>query len=263
MTFARGCSLGLLHGHARASPPPRTLNELVGLVELGAGLQSHAQGLQAPQLHAAGLSLKLHRLILKPPHRPLERLRVPGVERLSGLRRLDAALPPEHKLFPDDLPLAVELEERFDAVLGPKTRVLGYHRLLPNRALCAEVATARVSELQAAVASRALGLAEFIIRRIYRVNDAHAVEAEAAIEDEVSFAEGLLADGRPFLAGERFTAADLCFAAFLGALMALDTYGHPFPAIEERPAPERAAIEALRARPAGQHIIRLYETERR
>lgn len=179
------------------------------------------------------------------------------------LRRLDAARPPERKLFPAELPLAAELEERFDAVLGPKTRVLGYHRLLPNRALCAEVAAARVTKLQAAVAVRALGLAEFIIRRMYTVTDAHAAEAEVQIEEELRFAEGLLADGRPFLAGERFTAADLSFAAFLGVLMALDTYGHPFPAIERRPAPEQAAIEALRARPAGQHVIRLYETERR
>ena len=71
----------------------------------------------------------------------------------------------------------------------------------------------------------------------------------------------LLADGRPFLCGDRFTAADITFAA-----LAAPAVGQPYAAApglsEQTPPAMRTEIEQLRAHPAGQFALRLWREQR-
>ena len=73
---------------------------------------------------------------------------------------------------------------------------------------------------------------------------------------ELDFVGELLADGRPHLCGERFTAADLTFAALSAAVIAPPVYGVPLPQPDVMPPDTRDVREsrpgaprrALRAR---------------
>jgi hypothetical protein len=58
-----------------------------------------------------------------------------------------------------------------------------------------------------------------------------------------------LEDGRPYLFGERFTAADLTFAALAAAVSSPPEYGTPLPQLDVLPEPVARDVAAFRAHP--------------
>ena len=77
-----------------------------------------------------------------------------------------------------------------------------------------------------------------------------------AVFDDVGAA---LADGRRYLAGDRFTAADLAFASLAAPALLPDGYAKWIGGLDEMPPAMRAQVEAWRATPAGQFGVRLYD----
>ena len=72
-----------------------------------------------------------------------------------------------------------------------------------------------------------------------------------------------LSDGRPYLCGDRFTAADLTFAALSAALIVPPEYGVPLPQPDVLPAHIAGVVRGFRAHPAGEYALRLFRDERR
>jgi glutathione S-transferase len=71
-----------------------------------------------------------------------------------------------------------------------------------------------------------------------------------------------LADGRPYLCGERFTAADLTFSALAASVLMPPEYGVPLPQPDELPPAMAAKVRELRAHPAGAHALKMFREER-
>ena len=69
-------------------------------------------------------------------------------------------------------------------------------------------------------------------------------------------------DGRRYLCGDAFTAADLAFAALAAPVIVPPEYGTPLPAPAELPAEMAAGVRAFRAHPAGAFASRLFREER-
>lgn len=67
-----------------------------------------------------------------------------------------------------------------------------------------------------------------------------------------------LADGRPYLCGDTFTAADLTFATLTSVLVAPPRYPVPLPPPEQLDASAQALIHEAREHPAGRHALALY-----
>jgi glutathione S-transferase len=88
---------------------------------------------------------------------------------------------------------------------------------------------------------------------------AHSLGEVRATFDEVA---ERLSDGRPYLTGDRFTAADLTFAALSAAVLVPPEYGIALPQPDELPDAMATVVRELREHPAGQHALRMFREER-
>jgi glutathione S-transferase len=89
------------------------------------------------------------------------------------------------------------------------------------------------------------------------------VEDEASVWREFDFAADLLSDGRRYLCGDRFGAADLTFAALAAPVVAPSIYGVPLPQPDVLPGPTAALVQRAREHPAGRHALEMFARHRR
>jgi len=166
---------------------------------------------------------------------------------------------------------AVALEQHLDAALGEQVRRWAYHRLFEHPALTLQlwgVDEPAVPAWQRALLPALRPLLQMAVRRMLRVTPSSAARALArthAVFDEI---DARLADGRRYLLGDTISFVDITFAS-LGALAVLpDHYGGGklatgFAPVESIDPTWREEVLALRQRPAGQFILRLYREDRR
>jgi glutathione S-transferase len=67
-----------------------------------------------------------------------------------------------------------------------------------------------------------------------------------------------LADGREFLVGGTFTAADLTFAALAAPVLLPPEYGAPLPELDDLPSDVGDLVESFRSTAAGAFALRIY-----
>jgi glutathione S-transferase len=94
------------------------------------------------------------------------------------------------------------------------------------------------------------------------------VSGESAARDEAltlhafDAVAGWISDGRPYIFGDEFTAADLTFAALSAPVVGPPVYGTPLPGATELPPETVAMIGRFREHPAGEFALRLYREQR-
>ncbi|MGH2900049.1 MAG: glutathione S-transferase family protein [Solirubrobacteraceae bacterium] len=178
----------------------------------------------------------------------------------------DERAPAERRIYPRDPGEAAavrELERDFDTRLGPEGRRWLYEHMRGRRALVRKYAPTGVPRWERLGLPIAYGTVARIIDRHFDIDAqtaARSLDAVRATFDEVG---ERLRDGRPFLMGERFTAADLTFSALSAAVLSPPGYGVPLPQLDELPPAMAAVAGDLREHPAGAHALRMFREERR
>jgi glutathione S-transferase len=186
------------------------------------------------------------------------------VDSTEILLHVDAACGGD-RLYPRDPALrhAVEvLEEQFDEALGPHTRRWAYAQLLPDRGLLRKIMSRGVSRVEATLLTVIMPIVIPVIRRAFRITPESAQRSIERVRGVFKEVDERLGDGRRFLVGERFTAADLTFAALAGPVLLPACGRAAYPAIEEVPDSMRAEVLRLRSTRAGQFALRLFSEER-
>jgi glutathione S-transferase len=177
-----------------------------------------------------------------------------------------AKAPPDRSLYPEDPTAAAEvraLQSDYDARLGPEGRRWMYNALRGRRDIAVAYGCTGVPAWQRRALPFAYPLAARIIDRYLKITPATAARSEAEVRASFDAVAERLGDGRPYLCGERFSAADLTFASLAAPMLMPPEYGVPLPQPEELPAAMAATVRELREHPAGAHALRMFREERR
>jgi glutathione S-transferase len=177
-----------------------------------------------------------------------------------------AKAPPGRGLFPDDEAAAAQvraLQRDFDERLGPEGRRWMYYGLRGRRDVAIAYGCTGVPAWERRALPLVYPLAARIIDRYLDVTPATATRAETEVRATFDAVAERLSDARPYLCGERFSAADLTFASLAAPMLMPPEYGVPLPQPEELPAAMAATVREFRAHPAGAHALRMFREERR
>jgi glutathione S-transferase len=178
----------------------------------------------------------------------------------------DTQAPREHALYPEDPKRAAEvrlLEADFDARLGPHSRRWMYQHLRTRRDLAIRYGCAGVPAWEKQAIRFGYPVVMGIVARVLDVTSANAAESEIEVRAVFNAVGERLSDGRRYLCGEEFTAADLTFSALAAPVLVPIDYGVPLPQPEEMPPYAAEVIQELRAHPAGVHALAMFATQRR
>ena len=181
------------------------------------------------------------------------------------LRWVDERVEPQLRLFPADPAGLQEVEAlcaRFDEVLGPRARRLIYVHVLADPGEMLRFNNAGVPGWENRALLMGWPLARRFVERALDIRPGIEVEDEATVFAELDFVAERLGDGRPYLCGEHFTAADLTFAALSSAVTGPPQYGTPLPQPEDLQPQTADLLHRARAHPAGAFALRMFATER-
>jgi glutathione S-transferase len=151
------------------------------------------------------------------------------------------------------------LARRFDAVLGPSARRLIYVHMFAQPGLALKYNNQGVPGWEDRAIRHGLPLMQRFVGRVLGITPGIEISDEAVLWREFDLVAGMLADGRPHLLGERFSAADLTFAALAAAVVLPPVYGCRLPAPAELDEGTAALVARARAHPAGAYALALSE----
>jgi glutathione S-transferase len=177
----------------------------------------------------------------------------------------DSRTAADRRLYPADPDAAAEvraLERELDESLGPDGRLWMYHSLRGNRDVAGRYALTGVPAWERRAFPVFYPLMARVIDRLLKITPEAAEEAERSVRATFDAVAARMDDGRPYLMGDRFTAADLTFSALAASVLMPPEYGVPLPQPDELPPAMAATIRELRAHPAGEHALRMFREER-
>jgi glutathione S-transferase len=156
---------------------------------------------------------------------------------------------------------AAALEDDLDRRLGPATRRLAYFHILPARARVKAFLRQHGRPWEAQATRVLFPVVRAAIVRGLRVDAEGAARSRRVIDEIFADVAARLADGRRYLLGDRFSAADLTFGALAypvlvpGGAIARGLV----PPLHELPASVGPLVDELRATAAGRFALRLWE----
>jgi glutathione S-transferase len=181
------------------------------------------------------------------------------------IRYADSTLEPEQRLFPSEPSRrdeVVALCRRFDAGIGPHARRLMYAHMVQRRKELLDVNNQGVPAWEDRFLRVGWPLLKRLLERDLGIGPTTIRDEDPRVRRELDEVAELLADGRPFLCGERFSAADLTFAALAAAAVIPPGYGTRLPQPDELPGPLAAVVNSFREHPAGAYALELFRTQR-
>lgn len=181
------------------------------------------------------------------------------------LKYLDQYLPDDQKLYPPKIRTEVEaLEDKFDEELGVETRRWVYfHWMTQPSQEVLKIACQGIPRWQKGVAPLLFPAMRMFLKKHLDISSANVQQGMECVRQHFDDVAKQLSDGRPYLFGNQFTAADLSFACMAAPVVLPPEYGIRLPPPAEVPASARADVESFRNHPAGQFALRLFQQERR
>ncbi len=179
---------------------------------------------------------------------------------------VDERIPGEQKLFPSGQQDRREVEAlcaRLDERLGPSGRRLIYVHMLQRPTLMLDYNNQGVPRWEDRTIRWGYPVIRSFVRRALDIRPGVEVEDEALVWREFDYVADLLSDGRHYLHGERFGAADLTFACLCASVLMSPDYGVRLPQPDVLPPNTATLVRRAREHPAGVFALRLIAEQRR
>lgn len=187
------------------------------------------------------------------------------VDSTAILKHLDQYAAPMDRLYPesaDEREQVEQLEDLFDEVLGVESRRWAYFHFLPDRRVVRRLAAQGVPRLEAIMLTVVFPFLRMFASWLLQPT---ASNVEAGLEHcrrIVKQVDALLSDGRKYLVGGKFSAADLSLACMMAPLIMPREYGVRLPELDEMPAAMRSVVLEFRNSPTGEYVLRLFREHR-
>lgn len=146
----------------------------------------------------------------------------------------------------------------YNGQLAIDVAVFAYFHLLAERALMTPIFQAPVPPTEARLTPRVYPALRWLLTTLLQLKPARADAAAARIRTLFAAVDRRLADGRPFLCGNRLTLGDIGFAGATAPLLQPPGYGAKMPPVDALPTPVREMVEALRTHPTARYVERVY-----
>ncbi len=156
---------------------------------------------------------------------------------------------------------ALQLEDAFDRHLGPATRRWLYFQLLDRKDMD-DIVLHGVPRWESIALRATRPAAIAYLKRSLKIDAAGAERSRTKIDEAFANVGALLGDGRRYLVGDKFSVADLTFAALSAPILLPPQYGVPLPAIEMLSGEAQKRVETWRRSPPGQFALRMYAEHR-
>lgn len=173
---------------------------------------------------------------------------------------------PQNRLLPDEAAAKDEVLDLYHLFTGPffadKVNKFMYQRLLSYKKGAKKVFKAGVPLLEKLMITVGFPFIKRGINHQYNLPANTSQDNLIEIRKMFDRVDAMLSDGRRYLAGDRFTLADLAFAAAAAPVILPVEFGGALPDISQVPDDYREAVYQLRATTAGQFVLRIYQEER-
>ena len=163
-----------------------------------------------------------------------------------------------YPLDPEDRRQVDELVELFDTILAPAVRLWAYSYIMMEANLLKPLWCQGVPWFERWLFPIVFHWMRTTAFQMHQINDDSIVAAHTEIDRIFEMVSNLLADGRLYLVGDRFSAADLAFATLAAAVVISPGYGVKLPELSQLPDLMATSIQQLQETLAGQFVLRLY-----
>ena len=156
---------------------------------------------------------------------------------------------------------ALEIEQRADNVIGIHVRRLAYAETLPRSPHLAKPALfSNTSSSHRLIGNMMWPVTRRVMMQMYDITPEAAPESRSKLEAELSWLDSTLDDDHPYLAGDRFSRADITVASLLAP------FARPkeMPIYHDMPIPDALVADSERwhDRPVMRWVIARYQTHR-
>jgi glutathione S-transferase len=178
------------------------------------------------------------------------------------LRYVDAIAPHELKLYPSNPEHREQVENlvySFDSILGPAVRLWTYFHIMDLPGLLQPLWCEGVPWFERLLFPIVFPWMRSNVLQMYTISEETAIAAHKSICKTFEMVDNLLADGRTYLVGDYFSAADLTFATLAAAVVMPAGYGVTLPDLSELPDSMMTNIQRFRETVGGKFVFRLYQ----
>jgi glutathione S-transferase len=177
------------------------------------------------------------------------------------LKLCDAQGNADMPLYPEDLATRREVEAlvaRYDIGLGPATRLWLYSWAVDDHEQLMRFSSVGLSTGPRRRLRHMLPAVARTLRMVFSIDPETHQRSALRADEELALVSERLSDGRLYLVGERFTAADLTFAALAAPILMPPAFGGGAITLPPEPPALAPEIERWRDTPAGRHGMAIY-----